>query len=60
MVSRCLTPSAWRALSKAERLEMLAYQQAVNESRERLLREVVEKLPNEFGLLAQALINAMR
>jgi hypothetical protein len=39
---------------------MLAYQQAVNESREKLLIEVVEKLPNEFGLLAQALINAMR
>ena len=38
---------------------MMAYQQAVNEKRERLLNEIIEKLPDQFGLLAQALITAM-
>ena len=59
MVSRALTPSAWRSLSDQDRLEMLAYQQAVNEKRQRLIVEVVEKMPDDLSMLAQALINAM-
>jgi hypothetical protein len=59
MTSRLLTPTAWRSLSRADRLEMLAYQTHLNERREKIINDVVDKLPNEFGMLAQALINAL-
>lgn len=38
---------------------MLAYQQTQNEKRQGLIDEVIEKLPGEFSMLAQALIRAM-
>jgi hypothetical protein len=38
---------------------MLAYQTHLNERREKIINDVVDKLPNEFGMLAQALINAL-
>jgi hypothetical protein len=60
MVSRCLIPSTWRMLPRSERVEMMAYQMHVNAWREKILSDVVEKLPNEFGLLAQALILAVK
>jgi hypothetical protein len=59
MVRRSLTPSQWSALSRAEQTEILAHQMAVNEKRARIIAEIVDKMPNEFGMLAQALIMAL-
>jgi len=59
MVSRSLTPDAWNNLSRVDRLEMMAYQQALNERRDSLRNDVIAKLPFEFSALAQVIINAM-
>jgi hypothetical protein len=42
-----------------DRIEMMAYQQYVNERRQRLIVEIIEKMPDDLSMLAQALINAM-
>ena len=40
-------------------MEMMAYQQALNERRDSLRDDVIAKLPFEFSALAQVIINAM-
>ena len=51
-----LTAAEWKTLSKAEKLDLLALMKYEEGERAKLLHEITEKLPNEFGILAQVLI----
>ena len=48
-------PSQWRALPRAERTEMLAFDWLRDEQRRRLLDELAEA-PAGFGLLARLMV----
>jgi|WetSurMetagenome_2_1015567.scaffolds.fasta_scaffold482849_2 hypothetical protein len=54
-----LNPTAWYRLSKAERVDLIAYQKLKRQRRQELLLEAIDKVPGEFGLLAQAIIGAL-
>ena len=56
MVARALTPSQWRALPKNERIEMLAFQKRQDDRRDELRAQILSRLPNEFGMLAQVML----
>ncbi len=56
MARRAFTPSQWRRLPRDERLEILAWEHSRAERRERLRATIAEKMPNEFGMLAQIMI----
>jgi len=56
MERRGWTAGQWDSLSRRERVEILAYQHLQDERRARLLAQVKDKMPHEFGALAQVLI----
>ena len=57
MERRNLTPKQWRAMSKSERVELLAYEHIRDERRARMLEDVRDKFPeNEFSMLGQLLV----
>ena len=56
MARRGWTPKQWHSLTRTSRIEILAYEKLEDDERSRLIAEVIEKLPNEFGMLAQALL----
>lgn len=60
MVTRRILPHEWHRLSADERADMLAYQMYLNQRWATLRAEVLDVLPNELGMLAQAIIAGLR
>lgn len=56
MLRRRLTPGQWRALPKAERVEMMAFDRLNEQGRAALLRQITAEMPGEVGALAQVFI----
>lgn len=59
MRRRGLAPSQWRAMPRADRLEMLAYDRLVNERRLSLLDEILKKAPNDMTAQVLALLSGI-
>ena len=59
MTGAGLSPHNWRSLTRADRVDLMAYFEHRRLQRLGLLSEVVEKIPGEIGMLAQVLIEAM-
>lgn len=52
-----MMPKQWRAMSRDERLELLAYEHIRQERRDRMLNDIRDKFPeNEFSMLAQVMV----
>ena len=49
----------WRRLSRAERVEILAYEYRRDEQRAGVLRDVIENIGGELAVLAQIIMSAM-
>lgn len=56
MARRGWSPATWRALPRAERVEVLAFEHRRDEQRARLMRQMSVDMPTEIGVLAQVLI----
>ena len=59
MATHGLTLASWARLRRAEQIDLMAYEHWRNRERQWLIRDVIDKMPNEFGSLAQALIMAL-
>ena len=59
MTAAHLTPPQWAKLSRADRIDLLAYQRHKHQQRMSLLKEAIDKVPGEVGMLAQILIEVM-
>lgn len=59
MIGAHLTQRQWWNLPKADRIELIAYFELKHRQRLSLLHEAIEKIPGEFGMLAQVIIEAI-
>jgi hypothetical protein len=60
MVKRRILPHEWRNLPASERADMLAYQVYLNQRWTALRAELLDVMPDEMGMLAQAIIAGLR
>jgi hypothetical protein len=60
MVRRRILPHEWRNLPASERADMLAYQVYLNQRWTALRAELLDVMPDEMGMLAQAIIAGLR
>ena len=51
-----ILPNQWRSLPRRERAELLAIQMLYDQALSELTNEIIDKLPGEFGLLAQIMV----
>jgi hypothetical protein len=59
MASHQLTLRDWTNLRRDEQIDLMAFEHWRSRERGSLIREVIDKIPGEFGALAQALIMAL-
>ena len=59
-MTRRILPHEWRGLPADERAEMLAYQVYVNQKWAALRADLLDVMPTELGMLAQAIIAGLR
>ena len=59
MAAHRRTMGEWMRLRRAEQIDLMAFEHWRSRERGSLIREIIDKIPNEFGALAQALIMAL-